>query len=326
MRVSEKCGILLGVSVVCLALSISCGKVTQEVSPEDTKKRTDFTITAVVDVVSSTNISSTENTQLATFSILDTTVYFAVSGILDGEAPEILSWGQGDIEEEEDPSGNISFLSVATNRNSVTITGSNLKESLLSLRENRSKDPSGNAWTWSGRATKLKHENTGYLVQFFTDRNNYQLVYLDETEVSGNNLISLETITPYDNFIATLILTELTRVEYALKDSIPVKSLRHLFTPEFFDHITFEPAKNAVKNFRIKTPQFEFSRKQELALLNIVDIIHNTDKSEAEKHVRNTKWRWMDEKAKKELVAAITSYKVPDPPIDIEVKENTAPE
>ncbi|MDA1352916.1 MAG: hypothetical protein O3A01_00415 [bacterium] len=314
----------LGVGLCCalLAVVISCGKVTQEVAPNDTKERKDFTVTAVVNVVSSKNIASTSNTTLPSFSILDTTMYFAVSGILDGEAPEIMSWGQGDIEEEKDPSENITFKSIASNKNSVTITASNLKESLLSLRENRAKDPSGNAWIWSGRASKLKHEKTGYLVQFFTDKDKFQLVYLDETEVSGNTLISLETITPYDNFMATLVLTDLTRIEYALKDRIPVKTLKHLFTPEFYDNITYKQAPNTVSNFRLKTPQFEFKNTLETTLLKIVDTIHNTDKTEAEEMVRKAKWTWMNEKAKKELVAAITSYKLPESPVEVSTEEN----
>ena len=144
--------------VVATTLIHSCGKVTQEVAPGSTKKQESFTMTAKIDVSSTENaLKALEN--LHTFTINDETIYFAISGIVESDVPELLSWGQGLTIENKDSSENITFSSESKNKNNIRITAPNLKESMLTLQVNTAKDPSGNAWTWSARATKLKKTN-----------------------------------------------------------------------------------------------------------------------------------------------------------------------
>ena len=112
----------------------------------------------------------------------------------------------------------------------------------------------------SHKAQENKFE--GYLIQFYTDKNAYQLHFIEKNEVSGNSLITLNTISPYDNFIATLVMTDLYRSGYVLKDRIKMDALKHLFTSELFDNITYEIAPNKVRrisepktrNLSLKTP------------------------------------------------------------------------
>ncbi len=303
---------ILGVIAVSL-LVMSCGKVTQEVAPADTKKINFFTLSASVEVVSTKNITAnaTSPPKINIFTNDDSPIYFAVTAFTNGQAPEVESWGMAKIERNVDVSGNITFSSIASNKNNVTIQSANLKESLISLREDRKKDASGNAWIWSGRATKLKDENQQFLVQVYTEKDKYALYYLDHDSISGNAVISIDNISAYDSFIATLVITDLVRVDYSLSEAIPYSTFTSLFTQEFFDNISYSPAPNSISTFRIKTPIFEFNRKLEKTLIDIVDMLHNTDKEETENYIRKNTWDWMSKKAQKELVAGINTYKIP---------------
>lgn len=304
-------GLIAVLGVVLFFFFVSCGKVSQETGVDEKEARSfDLTVDLEAQTTANLQILRLQKFFVATSNYLLITqqpLTIAIAGIrLENNDIKIqeLSWGTGTLILEKTSTPNTvnqplistaSLLSrsLETNpSNSIAIPAPLLPQNQYSVK---SYDKNGvfraasdSTWTtlsfenyknkWTVSSKKIKSGYSRYLIQAFTNENQYFLKIVDDTSLSEKAINSLGEITLYDTFISTLILMDLA--EPGKKETIlSEKELSEVFSPAFFAVLDYKKPTNKATRFDSKKPTFIFDRNQEQELLKIYRQIKSDKKS-----------------------------------------------
>ncbi|RAP34470.1 hypothetical protein DID77_00825 [Candidatus Marinamargulisbacteria bacterium SCGC AG-439-L15] len=318
---------IFSITILCfLTMLCACGKVTQEVNSKDKPKAKAFSMTFQTPLYTPDRLAASiaKEPKFPSANYLDTQstiVYVAINGIHKTSGPKQLSWGQAFLSKKELTTKNKDRWSAkAKNIHNVSISGANLGETVISL-----KTPTTNAETLHIRSAKLRYGYPLYLASIYTGPNNYQLFIVDEKTASDNPIVSKGTISHYDTFISVLFLMSLEKYEKKLDKAPSLKTLKTLFDPSFFDLLAYKNPMNKTKSFKPKKPLFRFNRSLENNLIEVLDMLYHTDKTETTKHINSIKQDILSKKAKAHLISTLKDFTVEAPTSpNITISESTA--
>ncbi len=299
----------------------ACGKVTQEVDPKKKNRAKAFSLSIETPIYTASHLTEKikEDPNFPSSNYLNTKsneVYVAIYGIKKTGGLNRLSWGKATLSEKESKINNKTtktLTSVAKNIHNVSVSNANLGETYINV-----KTPTTNGEALNIRSAKLRYGYSYYICKVYTTENNYNFFMIDEKTASDNVSISKNTLDPYDTFISILFLKILENNKNVLDKTPPLKTLKALLDPPFFKLLSYKNPSNIQKNFSPKKPIFTFDRELEKQLIEIINILYNTDKKEAESHINSLPTSILSKKSKDVLIANILETTI-DPIQDTEL-------
>ncbi len=268
-----------------------CGKVTQTSSkPTDT---TTFDLKYTV-ATTSTSDADYKTASHNYFSTAESPVYTVIYGLGKNGKNQELSWGKALVTLKPNAaSGNIITAKVtAMRKGDIELDSADNSWAKLSY------DPASKLW--AGDLRKIKPGFPMYLVAFFNTKGKAYLTILDAKRVSGNTTISLPAITPYETFIATLILQDFQEQKGIIDATVSPGELKAFFTDDFFDLLNYRLPLSTATKFNPESPSFLYSRDLEKRLLALYGLWKENEMEEGlsllEKYKKESP-NWISSKA-----------------------------
>lgn len=213
----------------------------------------------------------------------------------------------------------VSTAAVSTAPVASPITGPQIRYNSVAFRKDGVRlNQADHTWTkltydttlkgWKIESKKIERGYPMYLVRVFVDKNKYYLKLIEAAETSGNALVSLATLRPYDTFLAVLFLMDLEKSQGNTDTAANLNELTQIFSPSFFDSITYEIPDNAIRNFNPKNPVWVFNRQMEQDLLKIYSFVDVDDKQEGLRFIRTAKFDWLNDGARNILLKNFEAY------------------
>lgn len=296
-----------------LFFSLSCGKVTQEIS--ESKETPSFKLSFTIPV------TSEEKPVSSNFSMTDT-VYTAVFAYTDKFTRKSLSWGKAvvdvkevvetkpeNITENETVSGSVVMASVAVSADAKPLYAYTSKAFSINGRENKSGadhtvsylELNSKKQVWAVSNAKLRKGFSGYLASFFTEADTYALKWVVGSDVSGNQSLNFQELSDYDTFLGVLQLMLVQDERYDMDDyDLFVK----VFTYDVFKSLNYTRPSNEASKFNYEEPYFVFKRPLEILLLDIWEFV-KVDFQEAVSFIENLDEKRLSEPSKDALLVAI---------------------
>lgn len=282
---------LLFLAIALLPLA-GCGKVTQTSSkaPDVTTFDLKYSV-ATISTADPTYKTSSPNY----FTPSDSPAYTVVFGLGKGGKTQELSWGKA-------------ILSL---KPSITASGNTVNSKVTALSKGDIEiDAADYTWSklsfdavvkqWSGDIKKIKTPYTMYLIAFYTGKGKAYLTILDSKRVSGNTTVTLPPITPYDTFIASLVLHDLQAQKGEIEATTTPGEFKLFFTEDFFETLGYKIPLTTATKFNPESPSFVFSREFEKRLLSLYELWKDNESTEGlsliEKYKKDTP-AWLSSKA-----------------------------
>ncbi|NBV41602.1 hypothetical protein EBR96_02370 [bacterium] len=257
-------GTILGAVGIAVVLGISgCGKVTQVSSKQAESPTYDLKFSVELMPTASTTYKLASSNY---FTVNDTILFSAVSGISkDGKLAE-LSWGKGALQFKPSPVSPdvVTAKVVSYRKGDVEIENSDYKWARLSYDHPK--------LTWTADMKKIRLGYPVYLLSFYTEKGKAYLTVVDSKRVSGNPTITLSEVGPYSTFLSTLFLIDLADRKGNLDATATISDLRGLFTEPFFNLLQYKLPVTAVTKFNPENPTFIYNRELEKRLLSIYTL------------------------------------------------------
>ena len=293
-------------------ITVSCGKVAQEVVPTNQDPKI-FNLSYTVFSPTTENIQALLERTLplnvaGLFSTQDTRLTVQVLGIRKDGKQEELSWGRGLLSFDKwvtmAVSGNQTvkkpaFKTESYNKSGVKVTAPDYTWTKLAFDSDRN--------LWRIDSVKLKRAYPLYLVKVVANKNKYLFKLVEDTAVSGNQSLSLNEITPFDTFLASLYLSDVA-ANSALSDTTRVKDFERVFDYTFFTALNPSLPDNKIEKYDEIDPQFTLQSTLMTELLKIYALARS-DKTEAISYVEKSKLKELSSDAKKVLQNNIRSLK-----------------
>lgn len=290
-------------------LLFSCGKVVQIEEKEE--QITSFSATYTIPLT-----ESSDGPTVSQFSHSDSPVYASVAAVKpDGGLTE-LSWGRGVLLSSRvlvDVSPNVEeaigapkrelktvFRSQSFRKDGVKLTGaSDLSWTKLEYKRD--------SLSWAIDSKKLELGFPYYFVRVYTDSQRFLMKVLDHETVSMNVTQSLGDVTPYDTFLAILMLQSLQQGSELLDEPDRYAALTQLFTVDVFQMLGAITYKNRAKNFLPTHAEFIFSGGIVGDLLVIFELAW-ADSDEAKRYVKALKAPWLNKALRAALLERIDTF------------------
>lgn len=276
------------IALSSLVVLTSCGKVSQDVGIDDSKKPKIFILKTYVQVTTTSDykVATLQNPAMLNqfvFTPQTKDVYVAVMR-KNGATFSQLSWGRATLLPDTTPvSGMFAALSPTANAKpkfkSMSYDKTDFELQAADVAKTRvAFEPT--KFRWESESRSLPADLDTYWVAYFDARGNYALRAIDQKTVSGNDTVSLGEITPYETFVSIMLLTQQVSTANRFDKPVTRQTVIDLFSPLFFEAINYAYPPNLVDNFNPKEPQFKFNRKLENDFLAIL-ALYVTDKKEA---------------------------------------------
>ncbi len=281
MKVRQGFSAILFLCFSCAILVCSsCGKVSQDVQHDKDPIPT-FSLTYSVPILPTANVIASNNAAAIpsasrAFTYTTTTVYAVVSAVKTTDL-EPLNWGRGTLLiESKIPTGPPTFSAVTYDRGNVRISKPDYQLPYISVVASPSAE-------WTVQNARLKQNYPAYLIQFYAASGPYALKVLDTREATGD--VKLGSLTPYDTFIALLVLSDFNK-KTAKSGPLRSADLTRLLTPQVFAALHFQIPPNTVSGFTPDRPVFQVKSPLIENLLQLY-YLSVTDQQEALNYLQN---------------------------------------
>ena len=240
-----------------------CGKVTQTSSKPTDTPTFDLKYTAAT---TSTSDAEYKTASQNYFLNSESPVYTVIYGLGKNGKTQELSWGKALVALNPNAaSGNLITAKVtAMRKGDIELDSADYSWAKLSY------DPTSKLWT--GDLRKIKPGFPMYLVAFFNTKGKAYLTILDGKRASGNATVSLPAITPYDTFIATLILQDFQAQKGVVEATVTPGELKTFFTDDFFTLLNYRLPVSTATKFNPENPSFLYYRDLEKRLLALYGL------------------------------------------------------
>jgi len=246
---------------LCIALLSGCGKVTQITSSESESQGFDLSSSLLINA---TELNPTASTLLKTgpFSLAQKTLYVTILGFQNQKTLQELSYGKAELKKVARGS-TFTWNSTAYRKDGVELSASDHTWSKLDYIPEQS--------TWILDSKKVNKGFPLYWIAVYTDKNTYAFKLLEAKQTSGNKIVNLPAITPYDTFLTVLFLTHLDKAKDLQSSQKILQKLGQFYTLGIFQSLNYQCPTNNSSSFNLAQPTFQFNRKLETELIRIFE-------------------------------------------------------
>ena len=160
----------------------------------------------------------------------------------------------------------INYESVSYRKDNLKLVKADFRWGVLSIKNE-------SPYKWQFKAEKVKKGYAYYLVYFYKDSETYYSNVIDAEVVSGNQSVTMPSLTKYSTFLSQLLLLEMRDNPEVVNDKYWRQDIEEIFSRPFFEAMDYKDMANLIKTFKQKNPIFKFNRKFEQELLKLMKIV-----------------------------------------------------